>query len=153
MSDFQKADEDILYILVNEEYYPIACLVSNGFEESSNEIETTTRDNHGWETSRPTNQKYSISFEGIETVQEEITGKVTYKDLQDLKKSKTLVSYRIGESTGKRTVGQGYIINLSKDSPASDLVTFSGTLRGFGEYDSFDPALNNTLNYELNFYL
>jgi len=148
-NDFYKGDEDILYIKVNETYYPVACLVSNDFSENSGTIETTTRDNLGWKTFQPTNQSFEVSFEGIETQEDVINGLVTYKDLQNFKKTQTLIDFRIGSV--KIIQGQGYIINISKNSPAGDLVSFSGLLQGFGSYDNYDPNLNDVFNYDLNF--
>lgn len=153
MPEFYKGDIDILYILVGSEYLPIGCLTSNGFEESSDEVPTTTRDNAGWKTSRPTNQSYSISFEGIETLANELSAYVTYKGLENLKLNRTLITYRLGSLTGKRKQGQGYITNLSKTSPAGELVEFSGTLTGYGKYEDYDPTTNNFFNYELDFIL
>ena len=74
MSEFYQADNDILSILVNDEYYPVACLSNNSWSESVETIDTTTRDNDGFKTSRPTNQSFSIDFEGIETLADEIAG-------------------------------------------------------------------------------
>lgn len=153
MSDFFKADVDILYILVGENYYPIGCLTNNGFDDQSETVNTTTRDNEGWNTSIPTNQSYSINFDGIETELDSITGLITFKDLQNLKITKTLVSYILGTLDGKRTEGRGYITNLTKESPAGDLVSFTGVLTGFGKYSDYDPTTNNFFNYNLNFYI
>lgn len=151
MSEFYKADDDILYILFNSVYYPIACLTSNSFQESSDLIDSTTRDNAGWKTSRPTNQSYNISFEGIETLSGDVSGSVTYNNLTGFKTNRTLISFRVGST--KIIEGQGYISNLSKESPAGDLVSFSGTIEGYGQYSEYDPSLNNVFNYDLNFNL
>jgi TP901-1 family phage major tail protein len=152
MSGFYKADNNILKILVSEgNYYPVACLTSNDFDQSSDEIDTTTRDNAGWKTSRPTNQSYQVSFEGLETENDVIEDKVTYKDLEALKINRTLISYRIGDQ--KRIEGRGYIVSLTRSSPSGELTAFSGTLRGFGKYNEYDPNQNNTFDYQLDFYL
>jgi hypothetical protein len=151
MSEFYKANDKILSIEFQGSYFPIACATSNTFEESSDSINTTTRDNGGFKTSRPTNQEYSIPFQGVETQLDIIAGKITYKDLQNFKKNRTLVSFRLG--TQKIIEGRGYIFELSSESPVNDLVSFSGVLTGFGAYSDYDPSTNSFFNYELNFNL
>ena len=42
--------EEILYIQVNKEWMPIACLTDNPISESTELIPTTTADNQGWES-------------------------------------------------------------------------------------------------------
>jgi len=151
MEELYKANDNILYIEFQGEYFPIACATSNTFEQSSDQIDTTTRDNGGWKTSRPTNQSYSIPFEGIETALDTIQNKITYKDLENLKFNKVLLSYRLGNE--KITEGRAYIFELSRESPVNELVSFSGVLTGFGSYISYEPDTNQFFNYELNFNL
>lgn len=151
MSEFYKGDVNILYIKVNDEFIPIGCLTNNDFSQSYDVIETTTRDNQGWSTSQPTIRSYSINFEGIETLQDVIPSLVTHNDLEGYFINNTLLDYRIGELSGKQKTGQGYITNLSDASPAGDLVTFTGTIIGFGAYTNFNPSENRVFNYDLNF--
>ena len=151
MSDFYKGADDILQIKVNEYWYPIACTISNSFSEETEMIQTTTRDNNGFNTSLPTNQGFTLDFEGIETLAISVAGKVTYNNLQALKKNRTKLEFKIG--TVKILEGFGYITSLSKTSPVTELVSFSGTLEGFGEYKIFDTSENNVFNYTLDFEL
>ena len=55
----------ILYIDSGAGYLPVGCLTSHSFSEESETLNTTTRDNGGWSTEVPTNQSYSISFDGL----------------------------------------------------------------------------------------
>lgn len=153
MSEFYKGDDNILYIQVNENYYPVGCLTSNNLEQSADQIDTTTRDNQEWKTSRPTNKGYSIPFEGIETLNDDLPSTVTYRDLENIFINSILINYRIGSSNSKQKTGSAYITSLSEASPAGDLVSFSGVLTGFGKYVNTQPSENNLFNYELNFLL
>ncbi len=131
MSDFVNGDVKILYIKQDNQYLPIACLDGNSINESSDEIDTTTRDNGGWKTSLPTNQGYEISFSGLIENNDLDATKTTYFNLKQLKRDRELIEYRIGSGTNY-DYGSAYVIDLNEDSPASELITFSGTLRGFG---------------------
>ncbi len=62
--EFINGEIRILYIKQSGDFYPIGCLTSNSFSEDFETIGTTTRDNDGWATSRPTKQSYTISFDG-----------------------------------------------------------------------------------------
>ena len=56
---FTLGEDRILYIKVEGVYLPIGCLTADSIEESSEFIDTTTRDNGGWSTSRPVVQYYN----------------------------------------------------------------------------------------------
>ena len=151
MSEFYKGAEDILQIKINEDWYPIACAISNSFSEQTEMIPTTTRDNNGFETSLPTNQRFTVDFEGIETLATSVAGKITYNNLQAFKLNRTKLEFKIG--TVKVLEGFGHITSLSKTSNVTDLVSFSGTLEGFGDYKIFDTTQNNVFDYTLDFEL
>ena len=73
MSDFKNGNLKLLYLYVGGEYFPIGCLTSNSFSETSDMLDTTTRQNaNGWKTSIPTNQSYNISFSGITTTSDKV---------------------------------------------------------------------------------
>lgn len=129
---FVNGDNEILYIKRDGSYLPIACLDSNSFSETADEIDTTTSDNAGWKTTLPTNQGYEISFSGITEADELPELKNSYFDLLDLKRNRTLIEWRIGLPTSNYDYGNAYLIDLSSEAPADDLISFSGTLRGYG---------------------
>ena len=132
MANFVQADEKILYIQQDGDLLPVACLDNNSFSESSDEIDTTTRDNNGWKTSLPTNQSYEISFSGLVENNPTDSSKTTFFDVFSFKRSRTLVYWQDG-LTGNYNFGQGYITEVTEESPASDLISFSATLKGFGK--------------------
>ncbi len=145
---FVNGNDKILYIKINGELLPIGCLDSNDITEGSDTIETTTRDNAGWKTSSPTNQFYEISFSGlIEDVQLSDT-KATFFDLTSFKRDRTLIEWQIG-LTENYDYGSGYITNLSNIQPVNELISFSGTIQGFGKpinllkeiYDQWESSL------------
>ena len=101
---------------------------------------TTTRDNNGWTTSVPTNQSYNISFDGL-IINTNFNGgdftKISYDRLRVLKRSRTLIEWKI-QDTNKVFVdnGKGYIVNLSDSSSIDEFVTFTASIEGYGEPNS-----------------
>jgi hypothetical protein len=135
--EYYKGEERILYIKISGEYTPIGCLTDNSFSESSDTIDTTTRDNGGWVTSRPTMQNYSIGFNGIQvnsTMAGGDFGVASYDRLKELKRGRQLLEWKIqGENFPVVDYGKAYITDISEAAPVNELITFSGTLNGFGQ--------------------
>lgn len=126
-----------MYIKISGDYIPIGCLSDNSFTESSETIDTTTRDNAGWSTSRPTMQNYSISFNGIQ-VNSTISGGdlnvASYDRLKELKRDRQLLDWKIqGTNFPIVDYGKAYITDISEAAPVNELITFSGNLSGFGQ--------------------
>ena len=118
----------ILYIDSGAGYLPVGCLTSHSFSEESETLNTTTRDNGGWNTEVPTNQSYNISFDGL--VLENLSStQQTYYDLKNIKRDRTLVDWRIDEDD----YGSGYIVSLSDENAIDENVTFTAELVGYGE--------------------
>lgn len=132
-----KGEDRILYIKLSGTYIPIGCLSDNSFSESSETIDTTTRDNAGWMTSRPTMQSYSISFNGIQ-VNSTIAGGnfnvASYDRLKELKRDRQLLEWKIqGPTFPIVDYGKAYLTDISEAAPVNELITFSGNLTGFGQ--------------------
>ena len=145
MESFFKGYEQILYIEVPGLggpsapgiYQPVACLTNTAFSESSDLLETTTRDNAGWKTSIPTNQGYAISFSGIafNSLVVSPQTKISWDRLKGLKRSRSLLAWRLDTQNGQFVdLGSGYLVDLSADAPAdgNSFITFSGTIIGYG---------------------
>ena len=151
MSDFYNGVYKIISIYINGAYVPIGCLTSNSFSESSEMLDTTTRQNsNGWKTSIPTMQTYSISFNGL-VIEDSLEGtRLTYRDLETLKREKTKFSWRINtQNPLKNDYGYGYINNLSNNAEIDSYVDFSAEIQGYGEpYKNVD--VQDQLNYTLN---
>lgn len=151
MSDFTNGVYKIVYIYVNDDYIPIGCLTSNSFNESSEQLETTTRQNaNGWKTSIPTMQSYSIPINGLLTEDDRSSSILTYRDLQTLKREKTKISWKINTSDPtKSDYGFGYITSISYNAEIDSYIDFSAEITGYGEpYESID--VQDQLNYTLN---
>lgn len=133
--DFYKGQDRILFIKVLGNYLPIACLQDNPFSETSEFIDTTTRDNAGWATSRPNMQSYTISFSGLQVVTSVTGGNfnvVSYDKLKQLKRSRALLDWKIEGEFPIVDYGKCYISELSEASPVDEFLSFSGSLIGFG---------------------
>ena len=123
----------ILYIKSGDAWFPVGCLTSNSFEESSEMLGTTTRDNvDGWTSSIPTNQSYSINFEGILTQDQESAIYLTYSDIKSFKRNRTLIEWKIDDDYGNDDSGYAYIQSLSTANAVDEFVSFSGTMVGSG---------------------
>lgn len=151
MSDFNNGTYRLLYIYVNGSYYPIGCLTSNSFSETSEMLDTTTRQNAGgWTTSIPTNQSYSISFSGLVTSNNDEGNRLIYDDIKALKRNKTLLNWKIdNEKTGYSDFGMGYINSLSVNAEIDSFIDFSAEITGYGEPITQTDD-NDALNYTLN---
>lgn len=133
--DFYKGQDRILYIKQMGSWLPIACLTDNPFSESSEFIDTTTRDNNGWSTSRPNMQSYNISFNGLQ-VNSSVAGGtftvVSYDKLKLLKRERTLLDWKIEGDFPVVDYGKAYIQELSEANAVDEFLTFSGSMVGFG---------------------
>lgn len=133
--DFYKGQDRILFIKVLGNYLPIACLQDNPFSETSEFIDTTTRDNAGWTTSRPNMQSYTISFSGLQVNSSVAGGSftvVSYDKLKQLKRSRALLEWKIEGDFPIVDYGKCYISELSEATPVDEFLSFSGSLIGFG---------------------
>ena len=130
--NFIQGNLKILYIKKDSDYLPIGCLTSNSFEENSEMIDTTTRDNAGWSTSRPINQSYSISFEGLITQEFSLSSNITFQEIKQLKRNRTLIEWKINDSYGNAENGSGYINTLSDAAGIDEMITFTGGITGYG---------------------
>lgn len=130
---FIKGRERILYIKQDGEWLPVGCLTSNSFNESSEMLGTTTRDNiDGWTSSIPVNQSYSIPFDGILTDEFDSTVLITYYELQGFKRNRTLIDWRVESVEGEYEDGQGYISELGNVNNIDEFVSFTGLIVGVG---------------------
>jgi len=139
-------ENKILYIQdasTDNDFLPIACLTSNVFSESAQFLSTTTRDNAGWDTSRPVSQGYGVSFSATSDYSE--TGKFVVNEIQDFKRAKTLVVWAIIDFEAERIdYGRGYISSLSESADVGGYVTFDGEIEGYGEPYNEIPTLTLT---------
>ena len=126
----------ILYIKWVDEFLPIGCLTSDSFSEEIEMLETTTRDNGGWKTSTPTNQNYSISFDGIVKNTNFNGGdfsKISLDRLRVLKRSRTLIEWKTqDQELTFIDSGFGHITSLSKDASTDEFISFSANIEGYG---------------------
>jgi len=134
--EYYSGEDRILYVKYLGNWLPVGCLTSNSLSESAEMLPTTTRDNDGWSTSRPTTQSYSISFDGLQintTMAMGTFSVASYDRLKLLKRSKTLLDWKI-QGTVFPTVdyGKGYINEISEASAVDDFLTFTGSIIGYG---------------------
>ena len=140
---FINGTDRILYIKWDEVFLPIGCLTSDSFDEDVEMLPTTTRGNNGWRTKVPTNQGYSINFDGI-LINSNFEGgdftKVSLDRLRILKRDRTLIEWKlIDKNQIFGDSGFGYITSLSNSASIDEFITFNGTIEGYGE-----PIIDNT---------
>lgn len=129
---------NILYIDFGTGFFPIGCLTSNSFSEDIDTLDTTTRDNAGWKTQTLTNQSYNIDFSGVmmNSTYEGFSDdtKVGYDKLQDIKRGRQLIDWKtINSGNGVFANGKGQIISLNDENNIDEFITFSASLKGYGE--------------------
>jgi surface protein len=151
---FINGENRILYIKWEGQYLPIGCLTGDSFSESSEMLNTTTRDNAGWSTSVPTTQNYNISFDGL-VINTNFTGgdftKVSYDRLRELKRNRTLIEWKLKDNNNIFVdSGKGYITELSDSSSIDEFISFNASIIGYGRPDetSFTTTWRTTTNNE-----
>lgn len=124
----------LLYVEVDSEYYPIGCLTSNSFSETTETLDASTRQNtDGWGSVVPTRQSYTISFSGIAGFDDLGGTVVSYSQLQTIKRNRTKINWKIYSSLGGDTdSGSGYITSLSNSASIDEAVNFDGEIIGTG---------------------
>ena len=135
--DFVNGEDRILYVKINGAYLPIGCLTDNSFEESVEFLDTTTRDNGGWNTSRPLNQQYSISFNCVQ-VNSILVGCNFYffffYKFNIFKRNRQLIDWKIqGTFYPIVDYGKGYIGSISEANAVGEFMTFTGSITGYGQ--------------------
>ena len=136
-----RGKESIIFIKFRGVWTPISCESSNSFTEDAQMLETTTRDNKGWATSIPTMQSYSLSI-SAETMLESNSEILSYYNLVELKRNKTLVEWRREVADGAYIdSGKAYITNIGDSAEADGFVNFNLTLQGFGKPEYISDAL------------
>lgn len=135
--DFVNGEDRILFIKYNGIYLPIGCLTGNTIDETTDMIDTTTRDNQGWSTSVPLLQSYSIGFSGIQVNSTVVGGNfnvASYDKLTVIKRDKIRVEWKIqGSIFPVVDYGEGYITDLGSAENVGEFMSFSGSITGFGK--------------------
>lgn len=135
--NYVNGTDRILYIKINGNYMPVGCLTGNSFDENSETLDTTTRDNVGWATSVPVTQSYNISFSGLQINSTVVGGNfniASYDRLKDIKRNRIRIDWKIqGKEFPIVDYGQGYLTNLGETNNVGEFMTFSGTITGFGK--------------------
>lgn len=127
---------DLIYIVTDDGDIPVGCLTSHSFSETSEMLDTTTTDNNGWKTSRPTNQSFTLTFQGLSIISNEsVIDSYSYDLLVGFKRDRTLLDWREvydrGTSYREQTF-QGYIVDITEQSPVGEYMTFDVTVEGYG---------------------
>ena len=138
---YVKGKDSILFIKWRGYWVPISCETSNGMSESAEMINTTTRDNQGWTTSRPNMQSYNISFAG-QTVLEPGNDILNYYELVNIKRSRLLIEWQRRTSGRMIESGMAYIKEISNTYETEGVANFEMTLEGFAiprTIDNQDP--------------
>ena len=137
--EFSNGTYRILYIkdsgysgtTLGDYYMPVACLTDNSINESTEMLNTTTRDNGGWASFMPTNQSLTISFTGI--IEEGNNyNRIDFWRLKTLMRTRTAIEWKVDSPTegSDGDSGTGYLTSLSKNDPLDDMQTFSGEIVG-----------------------
>ena len=149
MTSFLQGEIYVLWIEYQGQWKPIGCSTGDSMSESTDMIDTTTRDNpEGWQSSYPVKQNYSISFDGI--VNPDKTGIYDYVDLLEISRGFTLVPWRLEDgSGGVYDQGEGYLSGMSQNAPTGDLMSYSGSINGAGKPGGAQSGVNTPTDINL----
>lgn len=141
----------VLYIGKDGDFFAVGCLTSNSFSESIDLIDSTESGVlNGWTSSRPTNQGYNISFDGL--IDTSLVWNVTYNDLKISKRGRTLIDWRIiDDGVSYYEYGSGYLNTLGDSASVDEFISFNGAIEGFGaiEKDELNVLLLETNRFFL----
>jgi len=139
-NNYINGTDQLIYIDYGEGFFPVGALTSNSFEESSNTISTTTRDNQGWETQQITNQNYIINFDGLVINTIYTKGdfdKISYDRLKIIKRDRQIIDWKIQDNNLQFIEsGQAQITDLASEGNIDEYVLFSCTMLGYGKPSS-----------------
>lgn len=131
-----KGDYNILYIKFGSQFLPVSCITSDSFSEQSDMIDSVSMNSASWKTSRPTNQSYNISFDGLienTNFDNGNSSKISLDRLRVLKRNRTKIEWKKQEQNSSFfDVGFGYITSLSKNANIDEFISFSANIEGFG---------------------
>lgn len=135
--EFVNGQDRVLYVKINGNWLPIGCLTDNSMDETAELLDTTTRDNQGWTTSRPIIQSYNIGFNGLQLNTTIVGGDFTvtsYDKLKQLKRDKVLIDWKLEGILYKIVdYGKGYISSISETNVIDEFMSFNGSITGFGK--------------------
>ena len=151
-----KGDYNILYIKLNGQFLPVSCITSDSFSEQYDIIDSVSMNSASWKTSRPTNQGYNISFDGLlenTNFNNGNSSHISLDRLKVLKRNRTKIEWKKQEQNSSFfDVGFGYITSLSKNSNIDEFISFSANIQGFGT--PINTSLEEfNLQYNLQFIL
>lgn len=135
--DFVNGEDRILFIKIGGVYMPVGCLTGNSMNESSEMLDTTTRNNEGWATSIPVLQNYNVGFSGLQVNSTVVGGNFnvsSYDKLTTIKRDKILIEWKLqGTIFPVVDYGFGYITDLESTENVAEFMSFSGSITGFGK--------------------
>ena len=125
--------DSIFYIKYDGLWCPISCEVSSPMSETVEMINTTTRDNAGWKTEKPTLQAYSISIDSVEK-KDNYNEIVSYRKVRKFKRDRIKIEWKRETITNYLVdSGFGYITEISDGNTVGEEITFNFTISGFGK--------------------
>lgn len=128
-------DSSIFYVKYNGVWCPISCEISSPMSENVEMVNTTTRDNGGWRTEKPTLQSYSISVDAVLQLDDEAPNSnvLSYNKLREMKRNRELIEWK-RETFGGWYIDEGkaHITDISDSNTVGEEITFSMLLSGFG---------------------
>ena len=127
-----QGEESIFYIKYSNVWLPISCEVSSPISESTEMINTTTRDNQGWKTEKPTMQSYTIAVDAVEK-RDDFLNLISYRKIRQLKRDRSLIEWK-RETLGFYLIdsGFGHISEISDSNAVGEEISFNFTINGFG---------------------
>lgn len=132
MKHFQGV-ESIFFIKQDDVWFPISCEVSSPISESIEMLNSTTRDNAGWKTERPSQQSYSISIDAVQT-KDNYADIISYRKIRKLKRERKKIEWKRETVTNYLVdSGFGYVTEISDSNTVGEEITFNFSISGFGK--------------------
>lgn len=126
MNSYIKGDDVLFYIMVDNVYEPVSCLIDNPLQESTDVIETTARGSGGFRSYIPGIQDYSININANMVIDD---GFISYDYIKKLKRDLEVFNWKIASLDGNiLDKGAAFISELSMTNSTQEIVSFNATL-------------------------
>lgn len=135
---FKNGTDNVLFVKIGTPaaWVPVACLKTNGWDASTDQIDTTSKCSGKYKTSLPGDISWSFKGDGNAVDDKGVPSKASFAVLAGLKKAgETFPAKMVGVDDPTDVIrGDVFITALSLSAGRNEPVAFSSTFQGTGEF-------------------
>lgn len=135
---FKNGTDNVLFVKIGTPaaWVPVACLKTNGWDASTDQIDTTSKCSGKYKTSLPGDISFSFKADGNAVDDAGAPSKASFLVLAGLHKAGTTFPMKMVGVDDPTDVIRGdvFLTAISKSAGRNEAVGFSATFQGTGEY-------------------